>query len=84
MNRIGNHDNVLNDNSLALTVEFARAYGLTVGNQVYVNGQYLGNYDDTAPEHDFRIDIFDPYGVYSQNWGGTLQGRVRIDNRPYP
>lgn len=56
--------------------------GLTLGDPVYVNGQYLGNYDDRAPE-DGRIDIYDPLNaVRDANWGGMFWGG-KVTNYPY-
>ena len=77
----GNHNNKLNHDSLAISDDIAKKAGIKPGDPVYVNGQYLGNYDDRAPEHG-RIDIYDPLNsVKEQFWGGMLWGAT-VSNHP--
>lgn len=68
-NGIGNHDNQLTafngtSGDAALTAAAAQEYGVSVGQTFTVtgaNGQtYTLTYEDTAPESDARIDIYDP------------------------
>jgi hypothetical protein len=79
---IGKRNNKLNHDSLAISKDVAKKAGLKPGDPVYINGQYLGNYDDTAPE-DGRIDIYDPLNVVrNARWGGMLRG-AKVTNYPY-
>src|ERR1700758_4479874 len=68
-NGIGNHDNQLtafngSSGDAALTAAAAQQYGVSIGQTFTVtgaNGQtYTLTYEDTAPESDSRIDIYDP------------------------
>ena len=69
-NGIGNHDNQLSPftgngvSDAALTASAAQEYGVSIGQTFTVtgsNGQtYTLRYEDTAPESDSRIDIYDP------------------------
>jgi hypothetical protein len=68
-NGIGNHDNQLtafdgSSGDAALTAAAAQRYGVSIGQTFAVtgaNGQtYTLTYEDTAPESDSRIDIYDP------------------------
>jgi hypothetical protein len=80
--RRGNHDNTLNPLSLAISSNVAQAAGLKLGGPVYVNGKYMGNYDDTVPEAN-TIDVYDPSNVAgSATWGGTVSGGARISAAP--
>jgi len=82
--RKGNHGNKLTNQSLALTSKFAKSYGIKVGDPVHINGRFLGNYDDTAPQsHQYRIDAYDRYGQKSQNWGGVLSPPFTVGTIPY-
>jgi len=65
---VGNHENLLNTNSLAISPDIVRNYNLILGGTVFVNGQYLGNYDDT-PGRLGTIDIYD-----YNNAAGTMRG----------
>lgn len=49
----------LGPNSLAISDNVAKANGLSPRKPVYANGDYLGNYDDRAPERN-TIDVYDP------------------------
>jgi hypothetical protein len=78
---VGNHENPLNPNSLAISEDVAQRFGLQRGGPVYANGQYLGNYDDT-PGFPNTIDVYDPTNaVNSVNWGGMLWN-ANISNHP--
>jgi hypothetical protein len=60
--------------SLAISSDVAQANDLRVGGPVYVNGRYLGNYDD-RPGAGGRIDVYDFHNVVTNiNWGGMLWG----------
>jgi len=69
-NGIGNHDNQLTPfqgaggvSDAALTATAAREYGVSIGQTFTVTGAngstYTLRYEDTAPESDSRIDIYD-------------------------
>ena len=69
-NGIGNHDNKLTPfqgaggvSDAALTATAAREYGVSIGQTFTVTGAngstYTLRYEDTAPESDSRIDIYD-------------------------
>jgi hypothetical protein len=46
---------------------------------VYINGQYIGNYDDTPGEAG-RIDIYDHDNAVGKNWGGMVWGGIVTDH----
>jgi hypothetical protein len=69
----GNHENKLTPLSLSISRDLARHYRLKLGGPVYLNGSYIGNYDDTAPE-DGRVDIYDHDNIAGTRWGGVLKG----------
>jgi RHS repeat-associated protein len=77
---VGNHENQLNGNSLAISPDVVRNYNLTLGGPVFVNGQYLGNYDDT-PGRPGTIDIYDYNNAAGTMWGGMLWNPIIS---PYP
>ena len=68
---VGNHENLLNGNSLAISPDVVRNYSLILGGPVFVNGQYLGNYDDT-PGRLGTIDVYDYNNAAGTMWGGML------------
>lgn len=72
---VGNNENKLNKLSLAVSKDIVRSAHLKKGDKVYINGQYIGNYDD-KPESDGRIDIYDPDNLVGANWGGMVWGGV--------
>lgn len=77
----GNHNNDLDIHSLAISADVARDNHLKVGDKVYINGQYIGNYDDTAPE-DNTIDVYDPHNAANdKKWGGTVREGARVTGR---
>lgn len=90
MNMLGNHNNVLNANSLALTSDIGSNFPL--GDPIFVNGVYLGNYDDTVPPYTIRgvryngpvIDAYDPTNAAGgEGWGIILRrGGYTITNHP--
>jgi hypothetical protein len=96
-NAIGNHNNQLTPfggsgpASAALTASAAQAYNLSIGQTFTItttSGQNFNlQYEDTAPESDMRVDIFDPQGllaggndfsqvVSSESAGSTAPGAV--------
>jgi hypothetical protein len=77
---IGNDNNQLNSLSLAVSKDIVKAAGLTLGRPVYINGQYIGNYDDT-PGEDGRVDIYDHENSVGRNWGGMVWGGT-VTNHP--
>lgn len=78
---VGNHENPLDDNSLAISQSLARDSGLHVGDPVYINGQYIGNYDDT-PRDPGRVDVYDRNNsVNNVYWSGMYWGAT-ISNHP--
>ncbi len=78
----GDHDNTLNSNSLAISTNVAKDNHLVKGKGVYINGQYIGNYDDT-PRDPNRIDVYDPNNVpNNKGWGGTVRGGARVTSGP--
>ena len=77
---LGNNGNKLNSLSLAVSNDIAKAAGLTLGGPVYINGQYIGNYDDT-PGEDGRVDIYDHDNRVGRNWGGMVWGGT-VTNHP--
>ncbi len=80
--RLGNHNNTLNDFSLSISSDVARANHLRLGDPVYINGVFLGHYDDSPARwvHN-TIDVYDPNNrVGSQNWGGMIPGGARISS----
>jgi hypothetical protein len=82
---IGNHQNQMTPYtggtapaSAALTASAAQAYGVPLGGTFTVTSttgtQYNLIYDDTAPESDLRVDIFDPNGLLpgGNNWSQVV------------
>jgi hypothetical protein len=76
-NGIGNHDNQLSafngsSGDAALSAAAAQEYGVSIGQTFTVTGTneqiYTLRYEDTAPESDSRIDIYDPNQLLT---GGT-------------
>ena len=82
--RLGNHGNTLTAFSLSISLNVAHANGLKVGDPVYVNGTYLGQYDDSPAKWvKNTIDIYDPSNLAgSQNWGGMVNGGAKISSSP--
>ena len=82
--RLGNHGNTLTAFSLSISLNVAHANGLKVGDPVYVNGTYLGQYDDSPAKWvKNTIDIYDPSNLAgSQNWGGMVNGGAKISSLP--
>jgi RHS repeat-associated protein len=71
VNRIGDHSNRLNDDSVALSPDLRRHF--SDGEGVYINGAYIGNADDTTKSTFIRtVDVFDPRGIA----GGDEWGRI--------
>lgn len=80
--RLGNHNNTLNGLSLSISSDVARANHLRLGDPVYINGVFLGHYDDSPARwiHN-TIDVYDPNNrAGSQNWGGMVRGGARISS----
>lgn len=78
----GNHNNSLNSLSLAVSSDIVKAAGLKPRDHVYINGQYIGNYDDTPQQGiDGRIDIYDHDNLVGKNWAGIVWGG-RVTNHP--
>ncbi len=77
---IGNRGNKLNAFSLAISDDLRESAGLRPGDPVYINGSYIGNYDDRAPE-DGRVDIYDPDNIAGAGWGGMVWGG-KLSNKP--
>ena len=77
---IGNHENKLNAFSLSISKDLAHAAGLQRGDPVYINGYYIGNFDDT-PLDDGRVDIYDHDNIAGTHWGGMVWGG-RLSNKP--
>lgn len=80
---IGNRGNRLTPlTSFAVTDSVAKELGLSLGQpmQASFDGQSLvGYYDDTAPQSDARVDIYDPAGAFGSGAAGnswSTQGRV--------
>ena len=72
VNRIGNHGNLLNDDSVALSSDLRLRF--EIGARIFVNGRYMGHYDDSAPYSRGVIDIFDPRGrAGGEEWGRTIE-----------
>lgn len=67
--KIGNHDNTLNENSVALSRDLSE--GFKFDDPIFINGFFVGIYADTAPEPR-TIDFYDPNMTMPKNWGGTL------------
>jgi hypothetical protein len=42
------------------------------GATIYVNGSYLGRYNDTPGAGKLTIDVYDPSGLGGENFGVTL------------
>jgi len=70
---LGNHDNILTSRSIAIAsdvksaIEQQTGQSLQLGQAVYVNGNYLGNYDDTSGT-DGTIDLYDPHNQLGQSF----------------
>jgi hypothetical protein len=75
----GSRGNQLTVDSLAISNNVASQYRLASGGPVYVNGIFVGNYDDTAPETN-TIDAFDPFYQLPQNWGGVMRNGAFVIN----
>lgn len=82
LRRLGNHENTLNSLSLSISSDVARANHIRLGDSVYVNGTFLGHYDDSpAPWVHNTIDVYDPNNqAGSQKWGGMVQGGATISS----
>jgi hypothetical protein len=60
---LGNANNILNADSIALSPDVANRLGVHVGDPVIINGHFLGYYQDsTAANLRNRVDIYDPNG----------------------
>lgn len=60
---LGNANNILNPDSVALSPDVARSMGVGFGDAVNVNGHFIGHYhDSTDPGLTNRIDVYDPNG----------------------
>jgi len=79
---IGNHNNLLNSLSLAISDDIAKTANLSLGGPVYVNSQYIGNYDDRPGRNENgRIDIYDYNNRVGKNWGGIVWAG-KVTNHP--
>ena len=76
---VGNHENLLNVYSLAISSDVVRNYNLSSGGPVFVNGVYLGNYDDT-PGRAGTIDVYDYNNAAGTMWGGMLWNPIISDH----
>lgn len=66
--KIGNRNNPLNALSVAVSRDLIAKYNLKGGEAIYVNGQYIGNYDDTmSSRFSNTLDIYDPSGSLGAN-----------------
>lgn len=72
----GSANNLLREGSVALSPDIYRKYNPQLGSSVYVNGQFLGYYEDTAPEsfngkpYYQTIDVYDTKAAdYLKNTG---------------
>jgi RHS repeat-associated protein len=77
------YHNMLTRDSLALSSDLKKAWGLNLGDPVYINGSYLGQFNDIAPQI-FTIDVYDPSGHLGINWGGVLEMDYYLSNSPGP
>ncbi len=78
----GNHNNKLNSLSLAISGDIVASAGLKPGDQVYINGEYIGNYDDSPDKNENgRVDIYDHDNSVGTNWSGMVWGGV-LTNHP--
>ncbi len=77
---VGNRENKLNSLSLAISKDTVKSANLKPGGHVYINGQFIGNYDDT-PDGDGRIDIYDYNNTVGTHRGGMVCGGV-VTNHP--
>lgn len=74
---IGNSNNILTSRSLAIApdikgkIESQTGQSLVKGQKIYVNGQYLGNYDDTSGTNG-TIDIFDPHATLGESFSKSF------------
>lgn len=79
---IGRHNIKLNALSLAVSRDIVLASDLKLHGPVYINGQYIGNYDDTTGRSENgRIDIYDRENSVGKNWSGMVWGGV-VTNHP--
>jgi hypothetical protein len=78
---LGNRLNTLGPNSLALGSDLRAKWGASPGDQIFLDGRYLGNFDDTVPWRQ-TIDVYDPFGQLGTNWGGIYQGEGIITTKP--
>ena len=77
----GNNNNQIVPGSAALSPDLISKYNPKPGSSVYINGSFVGYYDDstadtTGPKHGNipivnTIDVYDPNGVYGS---GVLKG----------
>lgn len=66
--KIGNRSNRLNANSVAVSRDLIRQHNLKGGEAIYINGQFVGYYDDTMAESlTNTLDIYDPNGALGRN-----------------
>jgi len=77
------YHNMLTKDSLALSSDLKKAWGLNLGDPVFINGSYLGQFNDIAPQI-FTIDVYDPSGYLRINWGGVLEIDYYLSNSPGP
>jgi hypothetical protein len=70
---IGKNGIKLTPHSLAISDDLVHAKGLVLGRPVYINGYYIGNYDDRCPKPR-TVDIYDHDNIAGTYWGGTLLG----------
>jgi RHS repeat-associated protein len=83
---IGKGNLSLDGDSLAISADLAKRYKLKLGEPVYLDGQYLGDYVDRVPSPG-TIDVFDPYFTlhgpdWNGNWGGFLSGQHTLSSQP--
>jgi len=71
----------LTPDSLAITLDIANQCNLHPLGPVYINGNYIGNYDDRAPGGQ-NIDVYDPTNRLGTNWGGVLPIGATITDVP--
>jgi hypothetical protein len=70
---LGNNDNILTSRSIAIApdvksaIEQQTGQSMKLGQSVYVNGNYLGNYDDTSGTAG-TIDLYDPHGQLGESF----------------
>jgi len=72
---------LLNNYSLALSADVAKSSGISPGDPVYVNGRFIGFYNDRSPEPG-TIDIYDEYNCANDiDWGGMVWSAT-VTNHP--